>query len=262
VNPQDLSLAELRVRVREAPDAAQRQRLEHALRDDPRVGARRLAETLARARERELAELSRVEALFALRGSLRRQGVRLVAGVDEVGMGPLAGPVVAAAVVLPDAVDLPGLDDSKRVSRARREELARRVHEQALALCIAEVDEGEIDRLNIFQAGLEAMRRAVLGLGEEPDHVLVDARTIPGLRTRQTAIVGGDALDGSIAAASIVAKVYRDACMQRLDAVHPGYGFARHKGYPTPEHLAALGRLGPSPIHRRSFAPVAQHQFL
>ncbi len=261
MNLQELSLAELRARVREAPDVEQRQRLEHALRDDPRAGARRLSETLARARERELAERVRVQALFEFRGRLQRQGARLVAGVDEVGMGPLAGPVVAAVVVLPEVVDLPGLDDSKRVSRARREDLARRIHEQALALCIAEVDEREIDRLNIYRAGLEAMRRAVLGLGEEPDHVVVDARTIPGLRTPQTAIVGGDALDGSIAAASIVAKVYRDASMQRLDAAHPGYGFAQHKGYPTPEHLAALRRLGPSPIHRRSFAPVAQHQF-
>ena len=262
MNAQELSLAELRVRVRQAPDSAERQRLECALRDDPRAGARRLAETLARARERELAERARLQGLFSLRRSLRRQGARLVAGVDEVGMGPLAGPVVAAAVVLPDAVDLPGLDDSKRVNRARREKLARRVHEQALALCIAEVDEREIDRLNIYRAGLEAMRRAVAGLSEEPDHVVVDARTIPGLSAPQTAIVGGDALDGSIAAASIVAKVYRDATMQRLDAVHPGYGFARHKGYPTPEHLAALRRLGPSPSHRRSFGPVAQHEFL
>jgi ribonuclease HII len=261
VNLQELSLAELRARVREAPGAEQRQHLEHALRDDPRAGARRLSETLARARERELAERVRVQALFEFRGRLQQQGARLVAGVDEVGMGPLAGPVVAAAVVLPEAVYLPGLDDSKRVTRARREELARRVHEQALGLCIAEVDEREIDRLNIYRAGLEAMRRAVLGLGEEPDHVVVDARTIPGVRMPQTAIVGGDALDGSIAAASIVAKVYRDAQMQRLDAAHPGYGFAQHKGYPTPEHLAALRRLGPSPIHRRSFAPVAQHQF-
>jgi ribonuclease HII len=262
VNPQELSLEELRVRVRQAPDPGERQRLEHALRDDPRAGARRLARTLVRTREREQAERVRLEGLFALRRSLRRQGVDLVAGVDEVGMGPLAGPVVAAAVVLPDEVDLPGLDDSKRVERSRREDLAARVHEQALALCIAQVDEREIDRLNIYRAGLEAMRRAVAGLDREPDHVLVDARTIPGVSAPQTSIVRGDARDGSIAAASIVAKVHRDAHMQRLDAVHPGYGFARHKGYPTPEHLAALGRLGPSPVHRRSFGPVAQHELL
>ncbi len=173
-------------------------------------------------------------------------------------MGPLAGPVLAAAVILPESPSLPGLDDSKRLSRAAREQIAARIHAQALAVGLGIVEPGEIDRSNIYRAGLEAMRRAVLALARAPDHVLVDARTIPGLACPQTAIVGGDALDGSIAAASIVAKVARDAIMRRLDERHPGWGLAQHMGYPTPQHLAALERLGPSPVHRRSFAPVAR----
>ena len=196
--------------------------------------------------------------LFALRRSLRDAGALRIAGVDEVGMGPLAGPVVAAAVVLPDEICLPGLDDSKRLTRRARERLDVAIREQAVALAVAEVTPEEVDRLNVYRAGLEAMRRAVVALSSAPDHVLVDARTIPDVVFPQTGIVGGDARDGSIAAASVVAKVYRDAAMRALDAVHPGYGFASHKGYPTSEHLRALGRLGPSPVHRRSFGPVAQ----
>jgi ribonuclease HII len=181
-----------------------------------------------------------------------------VAGVDEVGVGPLAGPVVAAAVVLPPRVSLPGLDDSKQLTREDRERLDVEIRAQALAVSVAEASIEEIDRLNILRASLLAMLRAVRGLGVAPDHVLVDARTIPDLAVPQTAVVDGDARDGSIAAASIVAKVHRDALMRRLDAALPGYGFAQHKGYATREHLAALARLGPSPQHRRSFAPVSQ----
>ncbi len=188
--------------------------------------------------------------------------MRLVAGVDEVGMGPLAGPVVAAAVVLPDRVDLPGLDDSKRLAPPVRERLARAIREQAVALWLATVSPAEIDRRNIYRAGLEAMRRAVEGLGRTPDHVLVDGREVPRLAVPQTRIVGGDRSDGSIAAASIVAKVHRDALMVRLERRYPGYGFARHKGYATREHLEALLRLGPCPAHRRSFAPVLQPPLL
>ena len=181
-----------------------------------------------------------------------------MAGVDEVGMGPLAGPVVAAAVVLPETASLPGLNDSKRLSAAARERLAARIHEQALGVGLGIVEPEDVDRRGIYRAGLEAMRRAVLALPHAPDHVLVDARTIPDLACAQTPIVGGDALDGSIAAASIVAKVARDAIMRRLDERYPGWGLARHMGYPTPQHFAALRRLGPSPVHRRSFAPVAR----
>jgi ribonuclease HII len=172
-------------------------------------------------------------------------------------MGPLAGPVVAAAVILPVSVRLPGLDDSKRLTADARERLDVCIREQALGVGLGIVEPEDIDRLNIYQAGLEAMRRAVLLLALAPDHVLVDARTIPGLVCAQTPIADGDALDGSIAAASIVAKVARDAIMRRLDEQHPGWGLAQHMGYATAQHLAALRRLGPSPVHRRSFAPVA-----
>lgn len=248
-------------RIRERLDAARSERalrrLVASLRGDPRSGARALVETHERNARARRAEARRVLRLFRLRRDLLRAGARFVAGVDEVGMGPLAGPVVAAAVVLPGRVDLPGLDDSKRVSRAVRERLAVAIREQAIDVAIGEVSPGEIDELNIYRAGLEAMRRAACGLTVRPDHLLVDARTIPGVAAPQTALVGGDALDGSIAAASIVAKVHRDALMRRLHERHPGYGFADHAGYATRRHLAALRRLGPCPVHRRSFAPVA-----
>jgi len=152
---------------------------------------------------------------------------------------------------------LPGLDDSKRVSRALREDLDQSVRARALGVGIGVVSPQEIDRLNIHQAGLEAMRRAVASLPVQPDHLLVDARRVPGVATPQTALVHGDSIDGSIAAASIVAKVYRDAMMRDFDLHHAGYGFAQHMGYGTSAHLAALRELGPCPIHRRSFAPVA-----
>jgi len=258
VSWRELPLAELHARTRAASTPDEWRRIELGLRDDPRAGARRLAESCARRVADAEAERRRVSGLFALRRKLVSAGARSVAGVDEVGMGPLAGPVVAAAVILPETVDLPGLDDSKRVERTRREVLAAAVREQAVALCVAEVDVNEIERLNIYRAGLEAMRRAVVGLGVAPDHVLVDARTIPGIASSQTALPGGDGRDGSIAAASIVAKVYRDALMREFDARHPGYDFAGHKGYGTPGHLEALRRLGPCPIHRRNFSPVAQ----
>ncbi len=253
-----LPLAELRRLVREAVDEAAQRDLADALREDTRAGARALAAQCERRLAKARAEKRRLAGLFERRAALLRGGARWVAGIDEVGVGPLAGPVVAAAVVLPTEVDLPGLNDSKRLDRRARERLAAAIRSQALGVAVAEVAPAEIDRLNIYHASLEAMRLAVLALTTAPDHLLVDARTVPGVPMRQTPIVNGDATDGSIAAASIVAKVYRDALMARLDETHPGYGFRRHKGYPTPDHLEALGRLGPCPIHRRSFAPVAR----
>jgi ribonuclease HII len=163
--------------------------------------------------------------------------------------------------VLPQRVALPGLDDSKRLPAAVRERLAEAIGRQAVAVAVAEVWPDEIDRRNIYRAGLEAMRRAVLALGAAPDHVLVDGRTIPEIPAPQTRLVGGDRRDGSIAAASIVAKVHRDAIMDRLDGEFPGYGFAAHKGYATAAHLAALRERGPCAVHRRSFAPVSQLSF-
>jgi ribonuclease HII len=225
---------------------------------DERAGAQALAQHCAARADALAAERRRLVRLFALRARLARRGARVIAGVDEVGMGPMAGPIVACAVVFDACPWLPGLTDSKLLSASQREQLDADIRKQARAVGIAEVWPDELDRLNVYRAGLEAMRRAVLALDLAPDHLLVDARTVPGVATLQTALVRGDARDGSIAAASIVAKVYRDAVMRRLDAEHPGYGFAQHKGYCTAAHLRALRRLGPSPVHRRSFAPVGQ----
>ncbi len=183
----------------------------------------------------------------------RRAGHSVVAGVDEVGRGALCGPVVAAAVVLGDEFDAEGLDDSKRLTRRQRERLSARIRAFARAWAIGSAEPAEIDAFNILRATLLAMRRAVFSLSLRPDLVLVDALTIPGLGLEQRPIVKGDALSASIAAASIVAKVARDELMRRLDQQHPGYGLARNMGYACPHHRAALRRIGPSPIHRRSF---------
>lgn len=256
-SPRPLPLAEMRRRLDDAVDDEGRDRWLAVLREDPRSGARELLRSVERRLEAERRDAARVDALLARRRALRAAGARVVAGVDEVGVGPLAGPVVAAAVVLADGVVLPGLDDSKRLDARRRGVLADAIRSQAVAVCVAQASVEEVDRLNVFHAALWAMRRAVEGLRERPDHVLVDARTIPGIDMAQTALIHGDAIDASIAAASIVAKVYRDDLMRRLDSEHPGYGFSRNAGYPTPEHLDALRRLGPCAAHRRSFAPVA-----
>ncbi|MCZ6783289.1 MAG: ribonuclease HII [Proteobacteria bacterium] len=255
-----LSLVEIRGRfevlAREGGAPALR-RLRAALRGDPRAGARAVAEACSRVLDQRQRERRRVRRLFALRRRLHRAGLRLVAGVDEVGVGPLAGPVVAAAVVLPERVELPGLDDSKRLSRAARERLDTAIRAQALGVGVGVVEPAEIDRINIYRASLEAMRLAVRALPHSPDHLVVDARTVPGVPMPQTPLPGADRSDGSVAAASIVAKVYRDALLRRLDGAYPGYDLARNKGYPTAQHVAALRALGPSPVHRRSFAPVA-----
>ncbi|MFB0979119.1 MAG: ribonuclease HII [Myxococcota bacterium] len=202
-------------------------------------------------------ERERVAKMFELRSSLYVRGFKAIAGVDEVGVGPLAGPVVAAAVILPEEVNLPLVNDSKKLKPAQREKLSFAIHEQAIAVSIGSVSPEEIDSRNIFQASLEAMRRAVEGLNPAPDYCLVDARTIPRVTVPQQGLIHGDAIDASIASASIVAKVFRDRLMQDFDVQYPGYGFGRHMGYGTAQHLEALERLGASPIHRRSFGPVA-----
>lgn len=182
----------------------------------------------------------------------------LVAGIDEVGRGCIAGPVIAAVVILDPRQPIAGLDDSKKLSPARREALAVTIRRQSIACSIGRAEVGEIDRLNIHHATLLAMRRAYGGLGVEADWARVDGKFTPDIPCRREAVVGGDGLHAEIAAASIVAKVWRDAEMTVLDALWPGYGLAGHKGYPTAEHLAALERLGASPIHRLSYAPVAR----
>ncbi len=181
----------------------------------------------------------------------------LVAGVDEVGRGPLAGPVVAAAVILDDLQPIRGLRDSKALGPVTRTRLAAEIRAKALCVCIAQASVEEIDRLNILQATMLAMQRAVEGLRLVPTYVLVDGNRLPKLKMPAEAIVKGDAKVAAIAAASIVAKVHRDELLMQLHALHPAYGFAGHKGYPTPEHLAALREHGACDVHRRSFAPVA-----
>ncbi|MBK6601134.1 MAG: ribonuclease HII [Betaproteobacteria bacterium] len=184
--------------------------------------------------------------------------MRLIAGIDEAGRGPLAGPVVAAAVILDPARPIAGLRDSKLLSAARRDELAVVIRARALAWSIAAADVDEIDALNILQATLLAMRRACEDLDVVPDEAWVDGDRCPALACPARAIVKGDRDVAAISAASILAKTARDALLVELDRVYPAYGFARHKGYGTAEHLAALAALGPCPAHRRSFAPVAQ----
>lgn len=187
---------------------------------------------------------------------LWKLGIEVVAGVDEAGVGPMAGPVVAAAAVFAPETFIKGVHDSKQLTHEEREELFSPIHERALAIGVGIAEVNEIDRLNIYWATMAASRRALAALNLTPGHVLVDGRLIPQLTLPQTKIVGGDRKSFCIAAASIVAKVTRDRMMVALDAQYPGYGFAQHKGYCTNEHMQTLIKLGPSPIHRRSYMPV------
>ncbi|ACL63659.1 Ribonuclease H [Anaeromyxobacter dehalogenans 2CP-1] len=258
MRPEDLprlSVAELRARLLDRGEALG-DACEAALEADPRAGAREVLRLVRKRRRENRAEGQRLRHLLRYEAELWERGLVRVAGVDEAGMAPLAGPVVAGACVLPLDYRPRGIDDSKQLDRAERERLAEDIKRNAVCWAVARADVEEIDRLNIYWAGMLALRRAVDGLSARPEHLLVDARKLPDLPFPQTPIVHGDALSLTIAAASILAKTARDALMAELDLVHPGYGFARHKGYPTAEHFEALGRLGACPIHRRSFTPV------
>lgn len=180
----------------------------------------------------------------------------LEAGVDEAGRGPLAGPVVVAAVILPTNYQLDALDDSKRLSTIKRENLAPQIEAQAIAFNVQFVDVDEIDRVNILQATLNGMKRAVESLDPAPLRAVIDGNRAPDLSCEVKTVIGGDRLVASISAASVLAKVYRDRLMLSMHALYPEYGFNRHKGYPTAHHLERLKTLGPCPIHRKSFAPV------
>ena len=223
------------------------------LQRDPRTGARKLYKALSKRYEEQKKERNRLEAMLHFERLLWKAGIQYIAGVDEVGIGPLAGPVVAAAVVFPPGIEIDGIDDSKVLDEESRLRLDAEIREKAAAFAIGVVEVEEIDRLNIYHAGIRAMQLALSSLPVAPQHILVDSRTIPGFNQPQNSFDKGDGINFSIASASIIAKVYRDRLMTELDRRYPGYGFASHKGYATPVHQRAIRDLGPCPIHRRSF---------
>lgn len=225
----------------------------NTLSQDNRVGVRKLYQQFCRREALEVQEQIRLKKLQFYEEDLRRKGYSLIAGIDEAGRGPLAGPVVASAAMLSADVRIPGINDSKKLSPAKRDELYHVIVEKAVAWSVGMSTVEEIDNLNILQASLLAMRRAVLGLTSCPEYLLVDAVKIPEITVPQLAIIKGDSLSVSIAAASIIAKVTRDKIMNNLDMDFPQYGFIRHKGYGTSEHISALKEFGPSTHHRRTF---------
>lgn len=228
------------------------------LQKDPREGVRKIYHRLKSWRDKEKAERRRVESMLNLERVLWNSGIRRIAGADEVGVGPLAGPVVAAAVVFPSDVFIPGMDDSKRLRAPARREIARTIRQKALGVGVGVAEVAEIDELNVYHAGLLAMRRAVENLPLRPDHLLVDAREIPGISIPQNNFSKGDGLSFSIAAASIVAKTYRDQLMVELGQTYPQYGLDRNKGYCTREHREAIRRHGPCAVHRRSYTFIQE----
>src|SRR4029078_4333315 len=230
-----------------------------ALDVDRRQGAQQLAKRIRERYRENRSEGQRLHCVLRFESDLWAQGFGFVAGVDEAGMAPLAGPVVAGAVILPQNYKLRGLNDSKKIlDPEKREELALQIKQDALCWSVGFAEVEEIDKINNYHAGLLAMQRAVAGLGSQPDFILVDARKIPNCTTPQRGIIRGDALSASIAAASIIAKTSRDAHMLEMDRLYEGYGLASHKGYPTPEHCRALKERGALPTHARSFARVRQ----
>jgi ribonuclease HII len=250
-----MTLAELRARYVQDERPLARA-LEAELRSDSRASVIAFLKAVDSRRAGNRREGQRLRGMLQFEDGLWKQGLTLVAGIDEAGMSPLAGPVAAGAVVLKPGTRLPGVDDSKKLSERQREALAPVIREAALACAVAFVEPEEIDRINIYRAGLLAMQRAVAALSVAPQHLLIDGRYLKELAIPQLRLVGGDGRSLSIAAASILAKTARDARMRIYDVAYPGYGFARHKGYGTSDHVRAISRLGLTPIHRRSFEPV------
>jgi ribonuclease HII len=249
------TLAQLRARYvdrgRPLPQA-----IEDQLKADARPGAKAILAAVAKRRHEHRSEGQRLRKMLRFEQAIWATGTVHVAGVDEAGMSPLAGPVYAAAVVLSPGTRIAEVDDSKKLDAAARERLAVEIKATAVAWCVGIATVEEIDTLNIYWAGLLAMQRAVEGLSIPAQHLLIDARRLKELAIPQERIVKGDARSLSIAAASILAKTSRDAKMRELDTQYPGYGFSKHKGYPVKEHLAALKSLGACEVHRRSFNPV------
>jgi ribonuclease HII len=256
---EELSVDEIRKRYIQNLEPLSQQVL-NRLQRDSRQGVQRLYATLKKRFEKEREERVRLDAMRHFEMVLWKSGIRDIAGVDEAGVAPLAGPVVAAAVMFPPDTEIAGVDDSKRLDAETRTVLAKEIRARASGVAVGIASVEEIDQLNIYHASLLAMRRAVEGLPRAPQHVLVDARTVPGIAMPQNAFNKGDGINFTIAAASIIAKTARDAMMEALDREYPGYGFAAHKGYPTPDHRDALLKLGRSRVHRLSF-PVLHEWF-
>lgn len=224
-------------------------------RNDSRKGIQMALQSLERAIEKERVQREHFESICAYERNLRREGYRFIAGVDEAGRGPLAGPVVAAAVILPEDFYLPGLNDSKQLSAQRREEYFQYINEHAVAVSTGIIHSAEIDEINIYEAAKKAMLEAISHLDVFPDYCLIDAMEVP-LPIEQLSLIKGDAKSVSIAAASVIAKETRDRLMTEYGAKHPQYGFEQHMGYGTKSHLEAIERFGPTEWHRMTFAPL------
>ncbi len=248
----EMTVNEIRCLLKE-PGSPLPEEIIAAMSRDTRSGVRKLYRQFCRQQVLADRERLRLEELQLYENEARAKGYSVIAGVDEAGRGPLAGPVMAAAVVFPDNVRISGIDDSKKISPVKREQLYHEIKEHALCWSVGISTVEEIDSLNILQASLLAMQRAVMNLDRAPEYILVDAVRIPGLHVPQLPIVKGDGKSASIAAASIVAKVTRDKMMAEYDREFPAYGFIRHKGYGTADHVEAIRKYGQCPLHRRTF---------
>ena len=244
------SIAQIKAEFEQA-DSGQRNELYERYRSDERTGVRKLIDGYKKKEEALRAERDRLAAMQSY--ERKYSEYRFICGIDEAGRGPLAGPVVAGAVILPGDCEILYLNDSKKLSPAKREALYDEIMDKAEAVGVGMASPARIDEINILQATYEAMREAVAALNVAPDLLLNDAVTIPGISIPQVPIIKGDAKSVSIAAASIIAKVTRDRLMEQYDKILPGYGFAKHKGYGSREHIEAIRRLGPTPIHRQTF---------
>lgn len=247
----DLTLEEINKRLYNLPREEWPGVLEY-LSHDSRKGVQNLVVRVKRELENEQRERMRLANMWELENRLKEKGFKAIGGIDEAGRGPLAGPVVAACVILPAECHLPGLNDSKKLSPQERQKLALLIKEQATAWAVGLADHGEIDRINILQATKKAMQEAVGKMPRQPDYLLIDALRLP-LAIPQEGIIHGDSISACIAAASILAKTYRDELMDMLHELYPLYGFNEHKGYGTPRHLAALELYGACPVHRTTF---------
>lgn len=226
------------------------------LKNDTRISVRRIIDRWENRRQQLQQERDRISSLYKYERQFNYEGYKLVAGIDEAGRGPLVGPVMVAAVILPPEYFLPGLNDSKKLTPAQREKLYEEIIEAAVAVNRCEVSAEIIDEINIYRATVGGMYSAIAGLSTAPQAVLIDAVPLPHLTIPSKSIISGDQVSASIAAASVIAKVERDRIMNELDSQYPMYGFSRHKGYGTQEHMNALAKYGPCPHHRLSFAPV------